>query len=292
MIRSRILGAAPLLLLAASIVSAADEAPETHLLRYAFTAGETIRYKVEHMAAVDTRIAGNTQETKSRSASTKAWKVTEVTDESIRFEHLVEDVDMWQQSTGRQEIRYNSRTDAAPPPEYEHVAKSLNQLLAIITIGHSGELIKRESKDHKEAPDLGFGGIVVPLPTTAVEIGATWDVPDTVYLREKDGRVKDVSTRLKYRLEKVQAGVATISVKTQVLTPINDAKLESQLVQKTSSGEIKFDVDAGRVISKQLDWDETIIGFNGADSNMKYLARFTEQLIDPQVARRSGKVRK
>ena len=36
-------------------------------------------------------------------------------------------------------------------------------------------------------------------------------------------------------------------------------------------------------MSKQLDWDETVIGFNGAASNMKYLARFTEKLLPEAV---------
>jgi hypothetical protein len=28
-----------------------------------------------------------------------------------------------------------------------------------------------------------------------------------------------------------------------------------------------------------MNWDETVVGFNGADSMMKYLARFTEELL-------------
>ncbi len=61
--------------------------------------------------------------------------------------------------------------------------------------------------------------------------------------------------------------------------------MKSQLIQQLSRGEIKFDIDAGRVISKRLDWDENVIGFSGADSNMKYLARFTETLVQAQTAR-------
>jgi hypothetical protein len=94
---------------------------------------------------------------------------------------------------------------------------------------------------------------------------------------------------LKYRLEKVQAGVATISVKTEILTPIDDAALKSQLVQQLSNGSIRFDLDAGRLLSKQLDWTENVIGFNGPESNMKYLARFTEKLAENQKVARKAK---
>ena len=54
--------------------------------------------------------------------------------------------------------------------------------------------------------------------------------------------------------------------------------MKAQLVQQLTEGTIKFDIDAGRILAKQIDWDETVVGFNGSDSMMKYLARFTEEL--------------
>ncbi|MEL7266192.1 MAG: hypothetical protein AAFP69_15465, partial [Planctomycetota bacterium] len=51
----------------------------------------------------------------------------------------------------------------------------------------------------------------------------------------------------------------------------------SQLVQQLSNGTIKFDLDAGHVLSRQLDWDETVVGFQGANSMMEYQARLTEE---------------
>ena len=54
-------------------------------------------------------------------------------------------------------------------------------------------------------------------------------------------------------------------------------------MQRIKKGEIKFDVDAGRILSQQMDIDETVIGFNGADSMLKYLARFTEELLAPNT---------
>ena len=71
-------------------------------------------------------------------------------------------------------------------------------------------------------------------------------------------------------------GVATIGVETQILTPADDPKIRVQLMQKTSRGKIRFDVDAGRMIGQQLDLDERVLAFSGADSSMHYLTRFTE----------------
>ncbi len=68
-----------------------------------------------------------------------------------------------------------------------------------------------------------------------------------------------------------------------MLTPIDEESIKAQLVQQLSNGTIRFDVDAGRVLSKQLDWDETVVGFQGANSLMEYRARLTETLVKEPV---------
>jgi hypothetical protein len=265
--------------------AATQATADTYELKYKMRAGSTLRYRVEHLASVETTIGGNTQEQKSRSISTKAWKFLELDPTSgLRFEHVIEDVDMWQTSTGRQDVTYNSRQDRQPPAEYEHVAESLGKPLATVTMDVHGKVLDRDVA--AKHPDWGFGGLVMPLPEGKVAIGHTWTVPHLIHARREDRTVQQIKTRLRYRLERVQTGVATISIKSEVLTPISDQRIKSQIVQQLSNGEIKFDIDAGHVLSKQLDWDETVIGFNGNDSNMKYLARFTETLLKPdEVAR-------
>ncbi len=271
---------------AAEIAKATAELDTTtYALRYDFTPGEEIRYKVEHRATVDTKIEGDRQVTKSRTASTKLWKVETVTGDTIKFVHMIEAVDMWQQTDGTDEIRYNSAKDEAPPSQYEHVAKTVGKPLAVVTVNTAGQVLERESG--KANPDLGFGGIIFPLPKGEVTVGHTWTTPKILKLRESDGRVKQVKVQLRYELEKVSLGVATISIKTEVLTPISNAQLKSQLVQQLSNGTLRFDIDAGRVLSKSLEWTESVIGFNGAASNMKYLAKFTEDLMDTKTANKS-----
>jgi len=49
-------------------------------------------------------------------------------------------------------------------------------------------------------------------------------------------------------------------------------------MQQLTNGTVKFDIDAGRVLKKQMEWDESVVGFNGADSMMKYVARYTEEI--------------
>jgi hypothetical protein len=275
--KTTLLYSATLICVLSSILMAEEDA-ESHLLRYQFTKGEQIEWKVTHLGTTETKIQGNTQTSKSRSVSTKVWRVTDVdADGNSTFTHMVTDVNMWQQLSDRPEVRYDSKTDTEVPAEYQQVAKTVGVALATITVSSKGDIIERQGSKANEK--FGVGGIVMLLPKKPVKAGSRWYEPSELHTRLPDGRVKKIKIRKSYRLEKVQTGVATIAVRTEVLTPVNDARIEAQLVQQLTEGTIKFDVDSGRVISKEMNWDETIVGFNGADSMMKYLARFTEELL-------------
>ncbi|MFO0906651.1 MAG: hypothetical protein U0939_26845 [Pirellulales bacterium] len=264
--------------LSAKLKAAARQATsdQTYLLTYRAEPGDQLRWKVVHLVTVDTKIRGSEQTAKTRSVSSKLWEVSNVDAEgNVTFVHKVEAVDMWQNVTGRQEVRYNSRTDETPPREYEGAAKSIGIPLATVTINKFGRVIKRQSDLPQFNP--GLGELTLPFPEKEVKVGARWHVPEEMRIRLEDGRVQRVQTRQSYTLEKVETGVATIQVRTEVLTPVDDPKVHAQLVQRMTNGFVKFDLEAGRLLSRQMDLDETVVGFSGADSVMQYLARLTEE---------------
>jgi hypothetical protein len=256
--------------------TAADKPSETYRLQYKFAAGETYRTKVTHLVTVESKINGVTQTAQTRSVSTKAWDVKSVDPQgNITFVYVVENASMWQQVSDRQEIRYDSSKNETPPAEYKHVADSVGVPMATITISPSGRILDR--KDAKPQFNPGIGDLTIPLPETAVPVGQSWATEGELLVRLPEMQVKRIKTRQQYTLVNVQTGVATIAVETQILTPVNDPRVQSQLVQRIKRGEAKFDLDTGRVRSQQLDIDETVIGFHGADSLMKYLSRLSEE---------------
>jgi len=266
---------------------AAGEGSAAYQLRYQFTPGEVFRCKVTHLTTVDTKIRGVSETVQTRSVSTKAWKITGVDPQgNTTFAYTVEDASMWQQHSGRPEVRYDSVKDKTPPPGYEHVADSLGQPMATITISPHGEIIRRERARPQFNP--GIGELTIPLPAQAVKPGERWTKEGELPVRLPAGTVKRIKLRHVYQLKKVQTGVATIEARTEILTPVDDPAVQSQLVQRVKRGEVKFDVDAGRVLQQQMDIDETVIGFSGPDSMMKYLARLTEEMVQQEnVARRT-----
>jgi len=264
---------------------AKDRLAPAHKLAYRFSAGETLLSKVVHLATVETKIKGVAQTTKSRTISTRSWRIREVDAAgNITFDNSVERVEMWNSVEGRQEVHYDSSTDKSPPAEFAQVAASVGKVLATVKMDPYGRILARHNTQAQYNP--GIGDLTIPFPpanTQPIKPGVTWSIPDELRMPLEDGSIKKIQTQQKYKLEKVEAGVATIAVATELLTPVNDPKLQSQLVQRLQRGTIKFDVDAGRLLHKQLDIDEQVFGFAGADSHMSYLARFTEEPLKEEV---------
>jgi hypothetical protein len=266
-----------------ALTTAAKPEIATYLLQYKFHQGEEIRTKVAHIATIETTIGGTTQTTDMKSYSMKLWRVTAV-DKSgaATIENLVERVDMRNKMSGRQEVRYNSKTDTVAPLGYEDIAKSIGKVLSIVTLDPAGNVLKREDKLARAAPN-GGGMLVPPLPKEAIPIGHVWSLPQEVNVALDEGATKAIQTRQRYELEKVEQGIATIAVETQILTPTQDPKIRVQLIQRLSKGHIRFDLAAGRIVGQRTDLDETVLGFSGPDSSMHYVSCFAEELFPPSA---------
>jgi hypothetical protein len=253
---------------------------DTYLLRYQFNEGEKVRYQVTHMAKTKTRIKGIEENAQVHTVSEKVWQISNVNDEGdMTFVHSVDSVELTQQTGSAPEIRWSSLSGEKPPIMFESVADQLNQPLSTVTINSRGQELTRTTHAGTEA-QLGMGGLTIPLPEEAIPLGHSWSVPREIKARGEMGEVKVIKSRDTYTLEKVQTGVATLKVRSEVLTPIEQASVKAQIVQQLSNGTIRFDLDAGRFLSKQLDWDETVVGFQGPNSLMEYRARLTEEQKD------------
>ncbi len=278
-------GLAKLLLLAAAAAADSPDAataakpPAKYTLRYRFQPGETIRWKVVHRARVDASVAGTSQTTETVSSSIKVWKIQEVgPDGAATFEQWVENVDMWQKLSGRMEVRYNSQTDKTPPVGFENLAKSIGVPLSRTTINPLGKILRRENLTAK--PTVQQDGLItIPLPDSPVAIGETWSYPCDIEIPLEGGRIKTIKSRQSFTLEEVKNSVATVRVATQILTPVSDPAIEAQLMQRDSSGTVRFDIERGRVVGQQMDTDKRVVGFRGQASSLHYQTRFTEELL-------------
>jgi hypothetical protein len=259
----------------------ADEGPlpgtRAYKLRYKFKPGETLRWQVEHRAQVRTTVAGTTQTAETLSRSVKVWKIDAVDDGQTTLVYHVESVDMRQKFDGRQETTYNSDTDESPPAGFADVAKAVGVPLATITLDVQGKVLKRKQQLVQAAPEQEY--ITLPLPEKSVAVGEQWFEPTDITVNLKDGRAKKIKARQRYLLKDVSAGVATIQLETQLLSPVRDPEIEAQLVQSKANGTVRFDIEAGRVVSQRSDVDEHVVGFEGDGTSLHYVTRFTEEFL-------------
>ena len=285
--------AAVLLSLGFVLLAVADEG-QKYTLRYKFHPGETIRWEVEHRSMVRATVSRDTQITETLSASVSIWRVGNVQpDGTATFEHRVEWVDMRQKLTGRGEMHFDSRTDKNPPPGFEDAARSVGVPLSVVKMDVRGKVLKR--KDRKKNPQAAAASsesaaanqnwITIPLPDEPVAIGHTWSLPQDIEVPLPSGAVKKIKAVQQFVLEDVKTGVATIRVSTDILTPITDPAVESQLVEREASGRVRFDIDAGRILGEQMDIDKHVVGFRGDASSIHYINRFSQHLL-PEPGRR------
>lgn len=260
---------------AAQSASTADA--EAYSIRYKLRAGETLISTVTHFAETKTRMAEHDEASSSRTSSTKVWEVKSVDAEgNMTFEYRISSVNLAQSVGDGEEIKYDSETDVDVPEIFQQVAQSIAKPLAVVTINPRGQITQRDKEQN--APTLGIGELTIPLPEEDVAIGGQWSVPRDMRVKLESGASKAIKVRELYTLEKVSAGVATIRIETQPLTPVRDPAVESQLIQQLSKGVLKFDLDQGRLISKRLDWSDEVVGFRGPDTSLSYDAEWTEEL--------------
>ncbi len=292
--RNLLCGMAAVLLSIVFVLSAVADEGQKYTLRYKFHPGENIRWEVEHRSMVRATVSHDTQTTETLSASVSLWRVGKVEpDGTALFEHRVEWVDMRQKLTGRDEVHYDSRTDKKPPVGFEDAAKSVGIPLSVVKMDVRGKVLTRKDRKKKgqaapaaaDSVAANANWITIPLPDEPVAIGHTWSLPQEIEVPLPSGAIKKIKAIQQFVLEDVKTGVATIHVSTDILTPINDPAIESQLVQREASGKVRFDIDAGRILGQQMEIDKRVVGFRGDASSIHYINLFSERLL-PEPGKR------
>lgn len=251
-------------------------------LAYGMKKGQLLRWSVEHVASTKTQIAGELEKTSSRSRSTKSWKVTNVDSVgNMTFVHTIDSVSMWQQIGDSEPVAYDSTKDKEVPVEYEGVDEKIGKPLAVITVSPNGKVLDR--KTSLQQAKFGVGEITVPLPNKSINIGYKWYVPIDLSAKNEDGIPQQLKARLHYELSDVKKDKAFITYRTEVLTPVSSEKVRSQIMQQLTRGYIVFDMAMGVPVRKEVEWDEKVQGYEGADSYLSYVGKMSEKFINSQA---------
>jgi hypothetical protein len=287
------LSATPLVWLALAAVAPveAPRPPATTLLRYRFTEGETVRQRIEQASTL-LAVKGETrQKTVDRSETERRFQVTSVDEKGVASLRLSIDATRMECAFDNEAPRViDSRKRTLPA----QVAKAIGRPLADIHVCPDGSIksIKPllSPRELDEIPGkLGLqtdaaNNLFVRFPAYPVIVGETWHDMVTTRAVVTGRLTQEIKILHQYRFKSLDRGIAEIELKTRVVTPVTEPSLLVQLIRHTATGTIRFDVQAGRVIARELRVDNTEIGFHGPDSSLRAISSWTEQLAPEPTA--------
>jgi hypothetical protein len=263
------------LLLAQTAAAFADDAK--HTLRYRFTAGESVYFSSRN----DTvrRFVLNGQDVKSTDSveALKHYKVLDVTpDGGARLELMIDRTKMVVDD-GATRFEYDSTRDMNPPAAFQAVHGTVGKPWLRATVNSHGGLTDCQTPGGLSVPESAdyLSRVLPPLPEQPVAIGETWKEPFSVdvtvdQINIADGQPLRMPVKLQrvYTLKSVENGIATLALRTEVLTPKRTPKQDVELIQRQFSGTITIDIANGRYLGRDLELEGHVVGYDGPMSAM------------------------
>jgi len=271
------MGLVSCLLIATGAVSA-QTSPKTYVLEYHFKPGQVLEFQSKQSSNFNTTIQGQSFKTTSELHMVKRWKVLDVSENrSARVEVANLEIQM-RGNDGTRTIDFDSRNPEKQPAEFANLLLMVGKPLGVVTVSPAGTVSEVKRLIEANGVDLGLGSVFLPLPEDPVAIGDQWQRDYTLKVTRSNQAVKEFKVLQKYTLEGVEGAIATVRYKTVLLDPINDPKLEVQLVQQQPAGSFEFDLQRGIVVSHSQDLKKTVVGSFGPGTAMELAIRFRERL--------------
>ena len=283
------------LIVGVSHSAAADETK--YRLAYQFQAGQFYHYDVDDHAEIITQYGENQSRLKHHTQILKSFRVVAVDENGgATIEPITEIIKMATQTADKPAVIYDSTKAEETPKEYEKIASMIGRPLARFQLAASGRLMKvtmlvtdvpKNFVDAAAKTDPAINLLVV-FPEQPVKIGDKWTEKYETQVSVEAGLNRPINLIRSYELIKVDENIATIQVRTSLLTPTNDPEILRQLVEKTPTGTIDFDLQQGRLLNKSLKIDEKVVGAFGAQSLLQAVGEMSERLVFPGAPRVSS----
>lgn len=261
-------------------------------LAHSFEQGDVYRVRKHEDASVEVMLESGTNELSHTADSVRQFRVMSVdANGAATVRVAIENVTM-RATTSEGTITYDSNSDEKPTEQFEDVAKTIGQPLAEFVVTKAGEVTNVKSL-HESVTDIDANSQslehpFVSLPDKPIEVGDQWSETFKVVIKLPEELPYAVKLKRAYTLDSVTAGVAQISWRTLVLTPIKDAVLEGELIQRQFAGTLTCHLADGRLIKRTATASGDVVGFQGNGTRLKSeIARTEAMTIAKATARKS-----
>ena len=299
-----VLAATPSLLLAEETAagtgsaSEAESSQQSVLLRYRFERGQFVHYEVASKSKMVLQAKQEVQTISEKRSTRKHYRVVSVDEGgNAVLEPVIDHVVMEAQSDGQEPIVFDSDSSELVPSQFSTVAETVGQVVVRVRYtprGNVDEVLRVVAGSAKKADDEEAHKFLIAFPEDEIALGESWDddfaVKVSVTGEFKKPLYKSVTIRRRYTLDSVDGDIARISFATYPLSVDRDPQIEMQLVQRSLTGEVEFDLKKG-VIRK---WSSSGSGqvFNpfGPSSSAQASSSNVERLVTSARPRKRGPI--
>jgi len=247
--------------------ASADE--QKHELRFKFEKGTSAHYAIRQQLSMEVEFNQAVEEASYSANSIRHFQVLDVDAQgNATLELMIDRCFMEATQNGNTSTYDSTNLKAEVPPEHAAVAALIGRPSVQIKVSPVGIVlgITPLLGQPQEKIDLSDQklDVLFALPSESLAVGQLWTELFTteVFVAGPGGLKRSIKMQRTYRLTQVESGVATITAKTIVLTPNIPPDEEAQLIQKLWQGEIKFDMAAGRMLSRVQNVDGQVANFS------------------------------
>ena len=267
----------------------ADDAGPKCTLQYRFLETKVAHYTVENQSKVELHQGEAEQVVEHSETTDKHYRVGVDLDGDAVLEMSIDRVQMSASVDGGDPVKFDSLNGDNPPVQFEGVANQVGQPHVRVKVAPTGEVLSLQwllQADTNSITAKNAGGldILVRLPEEPVAIGDKWKEQYETDISVGQGLNKAVTMQRTYELKSVEGDIATIRLDTAVITPLHDPEQEAQLIQKTPSGTIKFDIKRGIMLSRETSVDRKVVGFSGPNSFVRNVTSRKELFVEGSAA--------
>ncbi len=270
---------------APKLVTAGNEPKQ--VFAYKLTPGLFAHFEVRHQMTVISEANGEVEKVTNHSNSRKHFRVVSVDEQgNAVLEPIVDSVYMSAKFGETDPIVYDSTKDVEPPRQFREVKATIGRPVSRVTVSPNGTLQKvtllEGAPSHlaessiKNDPRLNF---LVVFPTEPIGVGATWRERFTAEVVVGQNLKQPVTLQRQYDVTAIDGTVATLKVRTSVITPLSNPQVEAQLMQRKPSGTIQFDLERGLILSQSTAASEQVVGAFGPKTSVQASSETQEKWV-------------
>ncbi len=257
-------------------------------LRYKFQEGQVVRYSVVMNDDYKIHVGVTSEEPYSHQQSKKSYRVKSVNpDGSAVLELTIEEIQLEILQNG-EKMNFDSRAKKQDetPVVFQPLGSMIGKPHLQLTVSPRGEVSKFTPLIGKnsapEDPSAAAFDVLIGLPEKSVKVGETWkeDLTVNIGVAGAPQLQKPVRMQRLYTLKSFEQNQATIEIKTRILTSLNEAEEQMQLLRRQPNGTVVIDTSRGLLVSKVLTQDNEVTGFDMGASVINFRQRQEEKLVE------------